>query len=119
MTSLEHSYPTTASPGYPSTAEAQENDLKSNLIKMIEAFKEEMNKSLKEIQENTIKQVKEMSKAVKDLKVEIEAGAVDTAQAANFTDGDFRNCLFRQELDKGIYDFSFSGLKAFVVGAVH
>ena len=40
---------------------------------MIEAFKEEMNKSLKEIQENTIKQVKEMNKTVQDLKMEIEA----------------------------------------------
>jgi hypothetical protein len=55
VTPSEHSYPTTASPGYPNRPEAQENDLKSNLIKMIEAFKEEMNKSLKEIQENTIK----------------------------------------------------------------
>ena len=39
---------------------------------MLEAFKEEMNKSLKEIQENTIKQVKDMSKTVQDLKKEIE-----------------------------------------------
>ena len=35
------------------TAEAQEIDLKSNFIKMIEAFQEEMNKFLKEIQKNT------------------------------------------------------------------
>jgi hypothetical protein len=49
MTPSEYSYPTTASPGYPDTTETQENHLKSNLIKMIEAFKEEMNKSLKEI----------------------------------------------------------------------
>jgi hypothetical protein len=45
------------SPGYPNTTEAQENGLKSNRIRMAEAFKEEMNKSLKEIQENTVKQV--------------------------------------------------------------
>ena len=44
-----------ASPGYPNTHGTQENDLKSNLMKMIETFKEEMNKSLKEIQENMIK----------------------------------------------------------------
>ena len=37
-----HRYPITASLGYSNTAEAQENDLKSNLIKMIEAFKEEI-----------------------------------------------------------------------------
>jgi hypothetical protein len=37
---------------------------------MIESFEEEMNKSLKQIQENTIKQVKEMNKTVQDLKNE-------------------------------------------------
>jgi hypothetical protein len=52
---LEHSYCTTASPGYPNAMETQENGLKSNLIKMIEAFKKKMNKPLQEIQENTIK----------------------------------------------------------------
>jgi hypothetical protein len=34
---------------------------------MIEALKEEMNKYLKEIQENTINQVKKMNKTVQDL----------------------------------------------------
>jgi hypothetical protein len=38
---------TTASPGYLNTTKTQENDLKSKLFKMIEAFKEEMNKSFK------------------------------------------------------------------------
>jgi hypothetical protein len=33
----EPSYPTTASPKYPKTHESQENDLKSNLIKMVES----------------------------------------------------------------------------------
>ena len=40
---------------------------------MIEAFKEELNKFIKEIQENIIKQVKEMNETVEDLKMEIEA----------------------------------------------
>ena len=46
-------------PSYPATAipEVQKDDLKSNLIKMIDAFKEEINKFLEEIQEKTIKQV--------------------------------------------------------------
>ena len=44
------SYSPTASPRYPKETEAQEEDLKSNLIKMIEAFKEDMIKTLKEIQ---------------------------------------------------------------------
>ena len=71
MASPKPSFPTSL--GYCNIAKAQENDLKSYLMRMIEAFKEEMNKSLKEIQKNTIKQVKEMSKTVQDLKMETEA----------------------------------------------
>ena len=41
------SYLATTNPGYPNETEAQEDNLKSNLIKMLEAFKEDMNKSLK------------------------------------------------------------------------
>jgi hypothetical protein len=51
MTASEHSCHTTASTGYPNTTKAQENDLKPNLIKKIQAFKEEMNTYLKEIGE--------------------------------------------------------------------
>ena len=36
--------------GYSNTSESQENDIKSNLLNMIVAFKEETNKSLKNIQ---------------------------------------------------------------------
>ena len=42
-------------------------------MKIVEAFKKEMNKFLKEIQENIIKQVKEMNKTVQDVKMETEA----------------------------------------------
>ena len=55
MAPPESSYPAT-SPGYPNETEAQEDDLKSNHIKMIEAIKEEMNKFLMEILENIFKQ---------------------------------------------------------------
>jgi hypothetical protein len=72
MAPLEPSYLTIISPGYPNIAETQD-DLKPNIIKMIEAFKGEMNKSLKEIQENTFKQVKDMNKTVQDLKIQIDA----------------------------------------------
>ena len=68
MIPSDHRYPFTDNPGYPNTARAQENDLKSNLIKMIEAFKEEMNKSLKEIQENTIKERSLKRKHINPLK---------------------------------------------------
>jgi gas vesicle protein len=71
MTPSKHSFPSTPSPGYPNTNTTQENDLKSNLLKMIEPFQEQLNKSLKEIQENTVKQVEalkeEMNKSLKDI----------------------------------------------------
>jgi hypothetical protein len=60
MSLLEPSYPTTAGSEYSNIAEAQEKDPKTAFMSMIEVFKEEMNKSLKEIQENTIKQYKEI-----------------------------------------------------------
>ena len=41
-------------------------------MKIIQSFKEDINNSLKEIQENTGKQVKELSKVIQDLKVEVE-----------------------------------------------
>jgi esterase/lipase len=41
-------------------------------MKIIESFKEDINNSLKEIQENTGKQVKELNKVIQDIKVEVE-----------------------------------------------
>jgi hypothetical protein len=43
MKQPEPSCPTTASSGYPNTPEAQENDLKSDLMKMLKTFKKETN----------------------------------------------------------------------------
>jgi hypothetical protein len=42
MAMSEPKCPTTASPGLRNTAEAQENDIKYNLMKIIETFKEEI-----------------------------------------------------------------------------
>jgi hypothetical protein len=56
MAPPEPRYPATTSPGFPNEPEAQDKDLKFNLIKMIEAFKDVTNKSLKEIYVNTFKQ---------------------------------------------------------------
>ena len=53
MISSEPSYPTMASPGYSSTVEAQEKDLKINYMKMREILKEDINKSFTETQEHT------------------------------------------------------------------
>ena len=94
LASSEPIYPTITSPGYTITTEKQDSDLKSLLMTMIEDFKKDINnslkeiqentgkqlealkeetqKSLKELQENTIKQAKEMNKTIQDLKMEIE-----------------------------------------------
>jgi chromosome segregation ATPase len=92
--SSEPSTSTSASPGYLNTPEKQDSDLKSYLMMLVEDFKksinnslkeiqentakevevlkEETQKSLKELQENTTKQVMKLNKAIQDLKREVE-----------------------------------------------
>ena len=94
LASSEPNSPTIASPGYTITPEKQDMDLKSLLMmmmedfkkdinnslkeiqentgKQVEALKEETQKSLKELQENTTKQVMELNKTIQDLKMEVE-----------------------------------------------
>jgi hypothetical protein len=57
LASSEPSNPTTANPGYANTPEKQDADLKSYLMMLVEDCKKGINNSLKEIQENTTKQV--------------------------------------------------------------
>ena len=57
LASSEPSTPNTASPGYPNTPKKQDSDLKSYLMMLVENFKKGINNSLKEIQENTGKQL--------------------------------------------------------------
>jgi hypothetical protein len=63
--------PQTASSGYPNTPEKQDLDLKSHLMMLIEDFQKVINNSLKEIQENTGKQVEDLKeetqKSLKEL----------------------------------------------------
>jgi DNA repair exonuclease SbcCD ATPase subunit len=70
--SSEPSTPTTMSPGYPNTSEKQDADLKSYLMMVVEDFKKGNKNSLKEIQDNTAKQVEalkeEAQKILKELK---------------------------------------------------
>jgi hypothetical protein len=54
--SSEPSTPTSASPGHPNTPENISLDLKAYLMVMVEDIKKVFNKSLKEIQENTVKE---------------------------------------------------------------
>ena len=57
LASSEPNSPTIVSPGYTITPEKQDMDLKSLLMMMMEDYKKDINNSLKEIQENTGKQV--------------------------------------------------------------
>ena len=61
MTSSAPNSPITASHKYPNTLEKKDTDLKFHLMKIIETFKEDINNSLKEIQENTVKQVEALN----------------------------------------------------------
>ena len=47
-------------------------EIQENTGKQVEVLKEETQKSLKELQENTTKQVKELNKTILDIKLEIE-----------------------------------------------
>jgi vacuolar-type H+-ATPase subunit E/Vma4 len=47
-------------------------EIQENTGKQLEAFKEETQKSLKELQENKIKQAKERNETIQDLKMELE-----------------------------------------------
>ena len=66
--SPEPSFPIIASSEYTNTPAV----LKSYLMKILESFKEDINNPLKEIEENTGKQVKELNKVSQDLNVEVE-----------------------------------------------
>jgi chromosome segregation ATPase len=84
--SLERSNPTSPSPGHPNTPENLDPDLKAYLMMMVEDIKKDFNYLLKEIQENTAKelqvlkekeenttkQVIEMNKTILDLKREVD-----------------------------------------------
>ena len=58
--SSEHSTPTPPSPGHPNTTKKLDPDLKAYLMMMVEDIKKDFNNSLKEIQENTAKQVEDL-----------------------------------------------------------
>jgi hypothetical protein len=84
--SSETSTPTSVSPGHPNTPENLDPDLKAYFMMMVEDIKNVFNNSLKEIQENTAKelqvliekqkntpkQVMEMDKTILDLKREVD-----------------------------------------------
>jgi len=71
LASSEPNSPTIASPGYTITLEKQDSGLKSLLMMMLEDITEDINNSLKELQENIGKQLEalkeETQKSLKEL----------------------------------------------------
>ena len=60
-------------------------EIQENTSKQVEALKEETHKSLKKLQDNTIKQEKEMNKTIQDLKMgreRIKKPQAETTQAS-------------------------------------
>jgi hypothetical protein len=86
LPSSESSTPTSASPEHPKTPKNLDPDIKAHLMMMVEDIKKDFNNSLKEIQENTAKelqvlkekqentsqQVMETNKTILDLKGEVD-----------------------------------------------
>jgi hypothetical protein len=66
LASSEASSPTTKSPGYHKTLEKQDSDLKLHLTMMLVDFRKNINNPLKEIQENTHKQLEAIKKETKN-----------------------------------------------------
>ena len=91
MTLSEPSSPTTASPGYPNIPEKQDSDLKSHLMKMIEDLKEDINNSLKEIQENTGKQVEVLKEETQKALKELQENTTKQVKELNRTIQDLKN----------------------------
>jgi len=72
LASSEPNTPTIAIPGKTITAEKPDMDLKSLFMVMMEGYKKDVKNSLKEIQENTFKWVKELNKIIQDLNMKVE-----------------------------------------------
>jgi hypothetical protein len=85
LASSEPNSPTTASPGYPITLGKQDSDLKLYLMMMIDGFKKDLNNSLKEIQENTGKQVEVLKEDTQKFLKELQENTTKQVKKLNKT----------------------------------
>jgi hypothetical protein len=90
LASLEPNSPTIANPGYTVTPEKQDLDLKSLLMMMIEEFKKHINNSLKEIQENTGKQLEVIKEETQKFLKELQENTIRQAKETNKTIQDLK-----------------------------
>ena len=70
--SSERSTPTPPSPGHPNTMEKLDPDLKAYLMMMVEDIKKDINNSLKEIQENTAKELQVLKEKQENTTKQVE-----------------------------------------------
>jgi chromosome segregation ATPase len=68
----ERSTPTSANPGHPNTPDKLDLNLKAYLMMMVEDIKKDYNKSLKEIQENTAKELQVLKEKHENTTKQIE-----------------------------------------------
>ena len=90
LASPEPRSPTTASPAYSNRLEKQDLDLKSLLMMVIEDFKKDINNFLKEIQENTGKQVEILKEETQKSLKELQENTIKVAKKMNKTIQDLR-----------------------------
>jgi gas vesicle protein len=75
--------PNTRSPGYPNMPKKQKADLKSYLMTVVEDFKKGINNSLKEIQENTAKQVEVLKEEAQKFFKELQENTAKQVEVLN------------------------------------
>jgi gas vesicle protein len=84
--SSEPSTPTSASSEYPNALKMQDSDLKSCLLMLVEDIKKDINNSVKEIQENTAKEMevlKEKQENTTKQKMELNQTVQDLKRAVD------------------------------------
>jgi hypothetical protein len=101
MPSSEPNSPTIASPGHTITPEKQDTELTSLLMTMMEDFKKDINNSLKEIQENTDKQLgalkEETQKSLRELQENTTKQVIELNKTIHSKNGSRNN----KEIIKG------------------
>jgi hypothetical protein len=90
LASSKPNSPNIASPGYTTTPEKQDSDIKSLLTLMIEDFNKDINKSLKETQENTGKQLEALKEKTQKTLKELAENTIKLAKEMNLTIQDLK-----------------------------
>jgi hypothetical protein len=88
--SSEPSTPTPPGPGHPNTPEKLDPDLKAYLMMIVDNIKKDFNNSLKEIQENTAKQVEDLKEETQKFLKELQENMTKQVMELNKTIQDLK-----------------------------